>query len=757
MNIKLTNFIIFRKKVINFIILLSFIIVFSPDFIFGKSNQGEIIRKNDEILVKFKDEKTIQKIILADGENIDNFINSLKDLDIIEYAEPNFLYKASLLPNDSNYSNQWYLTKVRAFEAWDYLRESPDIVIAIIDSGVQITHHDLIDNIWVNEKEIKGNNIDDDKNGYIDDVNGWDFVNNVNDPSPKFTEGFTEAGVLHGTIVAGIAAASGNNAAGIAGITWKAELMPLKVLDDKGEGDTDNVVKAIYYAINKGADIINLSFVGFGYSRSLNAAIKDAYDAGVIVVAAAGNELNQGQGYDLDKTPMYPACNEDSNENRVIGVAATDTMDQKANFSSYGKKCVDISSPGISIYSTSVYEPTEYYNERPFNRYYDGYWSGTSMAAPIVSGALALLEQANPSLDHKEIIKILLDTSDNISKLNPNYSSSLGKGRININSAVAAAQAELKRRETKVIVSPFSYASKVGTSTVLVNDALGKMQSNFNPYEANFSGGINIATGDLNGDGFSEIVTSVSSNGQPLIKIFDQKYKLLNKFLAYTPKFLNGVNIALGDINGDGKDEIITSPKAGGGPHVKVFDINGKLILQFFAYDKKFYGGVNIASGDIDGDGFDEIITGPGKGGGPHIRSFNSSGVLESQFFAYDKNFKGGVNVITADIKVGARGNKDKIITAPFSSGSAHIRMFDNYNNLEGEFYAFKSNFRGGVNLASGDINNDGLDELIIGAGPGGSPHVKIFKPTGELVSSFYAYDSNFSGGVNVSILNIIK
>ncbi len=175
--------------------------------------------------------------------------------------------------------------------------------------------------------------------------------------------------------MAGIAAASGNNATGITGVTWRAKIMPLKVLNDKGEGDTKNVIRAIDYAINNGADIINFSFVGEGKSLSLEAAIRRAYEKGILIFAAAGNEQADGQAYSLDDIPLYPACHDGGvGENMVIGVAATDALDQKAPFSSYGSRCVDISAPGVSIFSTTVYSPEHNANGTTFNKYYDGYW-----------------------------------------------------------------------------------------------------------------------------------------------------------------------------------------------------------------------------------------------------------------------------------------------------------------------------------------------------------------------------------------------
>ncbi|HTX87231.1 MAG TPA: S8 family serine peptidase, partial [Candidatus Nanoarchaeia archaeon] len=275
----------------------------------AKNNSAAAVKAREssaEILVKYKNSAAAAAVKVPAGESVENFLSQYQKRSDVEYVEPDFIYHASVIPSDPYYSKQWYLDRIRAPLTWDIIRETPNVVIAVIDTGVQINHPDLADNIWTNPGEIAGNGIDDDHNGFIDDAHGWDFVNNVPDPSPKFQDGFTEAGVMHGTIVAGIIDAAGNNGKGIAGITWQAKIMPLKVLDDKGEGVTSDVIRAIDYAINNKASIINLSFVGTDYSRGLYEAITRAYNAGVIVVAAAGNEESQGQGGNLDETPMYP-------------------------------------------------------------------------------------------------------------------------------------------------------------------------------------------------------------------------------------------------------------------------------------------------------------------------------------------------------------------------------------------------------------------------------------------------------------------
>ena len=236
--------------------------------------------------------------------------------------------KAALISNDVFLNKQWYLRKIKAPEAWGINHEASKVIVAVIDSGIDIDHPDLKANIWSNSKEIPNNHVDDDGNGFIDDANGWNFVDGNNNVRPAFEPGYT-ADVLHGTIVAGIIAAKGNNRDGVSGIAWSAQIMPIKVLADNGEGSVATVIQAIDYAILNKAQIINLSFVGYEYSQGLAEVIERAYNAGIIIVAAAGNDAQPKDELSLDKKPLYPACMDGKwLDNQVIGVAATDAIDQ---------------------------------------------------------------------------------------------------------------------------------------------------------------------------------------------------------------------------------------------------------------------------------------------------------------------------------------------------------------------------------------------------------------------------------------------
>ena len=246
----------------------------------------------------------------------------------VEYAEPNYLARAAFVPNDPLYASQWALDKIDAPSAWDVVTGTPSIVIALIDSGVDTTHPDLAGKLWVNPGEMSGNGIDDDNNGYIDDVNGWNFVANSNDVSD-------DSG--HGTQVAGVADAATNNGVGIAGMCWRCRVMPVKVMQASGVANYSDIAAGVIYAANKGAQVINLSLGGYADSATLHAAI-DAASSTAVIVGGAGN--------DNVSTPFYPAA-----YSNALAVAATTISDIKASFSNYGA-WVDVAAPGVAITTT---------------------------------------------------------------------------------------------------------------------------------------------------------------------------------------------------------------------------------------------------------------------------------------------------------------------------------------------------------------------------------------------------------------------
>ncbi len=679
---------------------------------------------------------------------------------ILYFIIASFLFgaplSAALVPNDFYYVNQWYLSKIKADKAWEKISTSPDVIIAVIDSGIDIKHPDLVKNIWVNEREMDASGKDDDNNGFIDDKYGWDFVNNVPDPSPKFIEAWTESGISHGTLIAGIIAATGNNSQGISGVTWEAKIMALKAFNDRGEGRISDIVRAIDYAINNGAHIINLSFMNLDYSASLQEAIARAHRAGLIIVAAAGNELGGGQGYNTREKPVYPACYDGKliGENMVIGVAATDALDQKANFSAYGENCIDISAPGISFFGAI----TRGGNLNDSELIYDGYWSGTSMAAPLVSGALALIMQANPELSRQEVVSILFASSDDISKLNPGYPNQLGNGRLNLDRAIEMAKEKLYSRLGLLLVRP-------DKSEILDKDGKKKEASFRGPNGTLsltakteiFSGFLDLKAADLNGDGNFELVLGAEPGAEPKIKIMTYDGRLKKEFLAYDKNFRGGISLALGDVDGDGKIDIIVGAKTEGNGRLKIFDQQGNLKKEINAYDRNFKGELVLAVGNIDGKGADEIVLGFGAGAKASIRILSGAGKLIGAFFAYDKNYLGGVELEVANLDGLKDGGKAEIIVLPKNGIMTEVKIFNNKAKLLNSFPAFLRTYKNGANLSVGDLNNDGILEIIVSARAGleNAPHVRVFNFKGIIMESFYAWEAGYNGGVRATALKI--
>ncbi len=328
----------------------------------------------------------------------------------VAFAELDYAAHATdvITPSDPGWIDQWGPRQINASAAWSFIANTTGSVIAVIDSGITLEHPDLVANLWTNTAEIPGNFVDDDGNGKIDDVHGWHFFQRWNGSTYVPDE---DANVQddygHGTHVAGIAAAVTNNGIGIAGIAWNASVMPVKVLDQYGNGWYSDIAAGIVYAANNGARIINLSLGGSEDSATLRAAIDYACTHGVLVVAATGN---------TGSAVLYPAAYEP-----VLAVAATDANDQVAGFSNRGPQ-VDVAAPGVDIYSTWPWV-TGYFTK-----------SGTSMAAPHVSGVAALLWSRWPGLSADRVAGYITRTVVDVDV--PGWDVDTGWGRIDAYGAV---------------------------------------------------------------------------------------------------------------------------------------------------------------------------------------------------------------------------------------------------------------------------------------------------------------------------------
>ncbi|MFM6000328.1 MAG: S8 family peptidase [Dolichospermum sp.] len=277
--------------------------------------------------------------------------------------------------------NNWGADMIKAPTVWNKGYTGKGVIVAVIDTGVDFNHEDLKNNIWINTKEIAGNGIDDDGNGYIDDVRGWNFDNNNNNVLDNNG---------HGTHVSGTIAAE-NNGIGVVGIAYNSQIMSVKALDANGSGSYSNITKGIYYAVDNGAKVINLSLGAKSPNDSLKSAVEYASSKGVIVVMAAGNNS--------ESIPSYPARYA---YNSGIAVGAVDQNNNLANFSnrSGSQEIAYITAPGVNIYSTV-----------PNNQYAN--YSGTSMAAPHIAGVVALMLSANPNLTESQVRGIIISTSAN--------------------------------------------------------------------------------------------------------------------------------------------------------------------------------------------------------------------------------------------------------------------------------------------------------------------------------------------------------
>ncbi|MCB0419883.1 MAG: S8 family serine peptidase, partial [Bdellovibrionales bacterium] len=322
-----------------------YVLTINPDFLSLSTDELsdvlgiEVVRKVSEASHAY----LVRTSMLEDTEYV---LARLGDHRAVQIIEPNFIYETVNLPNDPGLDRLWGLindgrsgTKgvdVGAQEAWKIHTGAKNVIVAVIDTGVDYTIPDLAPNMWVNAAEANGTaGVDDDGNGFVDDLYGWDFANNDNDPKDDHS---------HGSHVSGTIGAKGNDNQGVVGVNWDVQIMALKFIKAQGGGTLEGAIGAIDYAVKMGANVLNNSWGGGGYSQQLYDAIDRTKKANRLFVAAAGNSSS-----DNDKKPTYPASYQIDN---IISVAAIDARGNKASFSCYGKKSVHIAAPGVQIFST---------------------------------------------------------------------------------------------------------------------------------------------------------------------------------------------------------------------------------------------------------------------------------------------------------------------------------------------------------------------------------------------------------------------
>lgn len=378
----------------------------------------------------------VQRVRGARGQAAEALVEAYARRADVEFVEPNYIFHVQATPNDPRFPEQWSLNNtgqtggtpgadIGAVRAWDRQKGSASVIVADIDTGVDYTHPDLAANMWVNPGEIAGNGIDDDGNGFVDDVRGWDFANNDNDPMDDHG---------HGTHTAGTIGAAGNNAIGVTGVAWNVRIMPLKFISGSGSGTSFGAAQAILYAARMGARISSNSWGGSVFSQTIEDAIATANQLGMLFVVAAGNANANN-----DTTASFP-CN--STQPNVLCVAATDSNDQKASFSNYGALNVDLGAPGVSVLSTVPTASCAMCSASGYR-----FASGTSMATPHVAGAAALVRSQFPALGAVEIKNLLMSSVDKVSAL---MGKTVTGGRLNVARAVSAAAITVTARGTPV-------------------------------------------------------------------------------------------------------------------------------------------------------------------------------------------------------------------------------------------------------------------------------------------------------------------
>ena len=514
----------------------------------------------------FPADPQLWEIPVLPGQSVESLVNHYSTLDVVDYAEPNYRMESAAVPNDQFYSVLWGLPDIGAESAWDTRTDSSSVIVGVIDSGVQYDHPDLIDNIWTNSGEIANNGIDDDGNGYVDDFWGYDFEND--DADPMDTNG-------HGTHVAGTIGARGNNNIGVTGVGWNASLMSLKVI---GTGTNADVARAIDYATDNGARITNNSY-GYagnsvGGSNAISNAIGRAKDAGVLYVVAAGNSRSGTPASNMDGNfNSWPAEYSKVHDN-VITVAATDSDGSFASYSHWGDESVQIAAPGTQIGST--------YTQ-------DGYvyLSGTSMAAPHVSGAAALLWAERPELSYLDIKDAILQSA------RPEHLSLVASGVLDLGAAMTLITDD----------------SSPNQAPVAVNDSVTVDEDN--------AVAIAVLNNDSDADGDPLTVDSFAQGQNGTVTNS-------NSVLTYTPKAnFNGTDSFTYTIS-DGRGGLATATVT-----IVVNSVNDRPVAEndSVSTDEGVAVSLNVLNNDDDVDGDDLSLTGASDPANGTVSS-NANGLI---------------------------------------------------------------------------------------------------------------------------------
>jgi len=601
---------------------------------------------------------------------------------------------------------QWAYEDINVYDAWDSETGSRDVVVAVIDTGVDTFHPDLKANMWRNVDEIPNNGLDDDENGYIDDVYGWDFVaedmngdgiidlqevHGNNDPRPD-PDGVDDDAIHHGTLVAGIIGAIGNNNLDGVGVNWRVRIMNIRMLANDGYGDFDAIDSAIRYAVDNGADMINMSFVG-NPNIDITHSIDYAYDNGVAVFAAAGNN-----SMDLNAYPVYPVCSDaGSDVQKILGVSAINEDHHLAGFSNRGSDCIDITAPGVDLWSTVRFSPIDQLLER-----YTGDWHGTSFSAPLVTGAAALVQSIQPHWGPDEIYEALLATVHHTPGQDETvYANLFGAGLLQVDGAVQYAldrhTGPVKKTLDSVVVFdtlhgtkykhnpdtgrggfmpdlPFVLGADDVVSFVDTDDSVYYVTSKrWNAWKRSIttytrdgeqvrtwtipaSGPLELAVGDALLDGQPEIIVGHRYADDQVFRVYSKEGLLLGQHSLSGVH--RGASIDIAREVGSDKYRIVSLYKMGNTVRLDTYDGLGSVIASHAVESLVVPG--EVAAVDFDGNGVDEFALSSGFGQPAKLVYLNNDGSLRRSFGGYAGSFQSGISIEGIDYD--RDGQEDVII-----------------------------------------------------------------------------------------------
>lgn len=625
----------------------------------------------------------------------------------------------AFVPNDPFVSQQSYeLTNV--YEAWDQVTGSRDVVVAVIDNGFDTFHPDLRENVWKNEDEIANNGIDDDNNGFIDDVYGWNFFAGNNDPRPNvglLSEATIESGSLHhATVVASIIGAKGDNNQAGAGINWNVRLMNIKILGSNGEGHIANFFDAIQYAVDNGADVINISLIS-NFDSGVTEAIQYAYDHNVVVVAAAGND-----NVHLNFSPQYPVCGDlGSSVTKVLGVSAISPDRRIAEFSNVGSDCVDITAPGVDIGGAVRFSPSAGLTDKFMNG-----WEGTSFAAPFVSGAAALVKSIQPTWHADDIYKALLSTIDKTpTNDEAAYANLFGKGLLQIDKAVAYALAE-----SGSVVAP-----KSSPMLVFFDEAAGGVRL----LDLAASTDTTVRHPQLAG---TNGMTMVRDNGELRYVVSKSVGPTASEITVYTRAFrkvrswvvpLGGaLDLVAGNVHGTATSEIIVSPQSASTDVFRVYSLDGKLVKRVFNIEGHTGARVSVVSGE---ERWEEIVVSTAGDRGVDIVRYDTTFSPSDSFTVQYLRAAGDVDVMVA-------GRQSYYVVAAGEGDRSFVGVHTSDGKLVRRFYGADKTYRGGLSMTVSDYTGDGVRDIVVGPSHAGQD-ARVYTLGGKQVTTVAPFASH--------------